>query len=122
MARDHRKLRVFQQADALVLEVYRVTAHFPDEERFGLRSQLRRAAVSAASNIVEGSARRTTREYVNFLNIANGSTVEGQYLVDVAGRLNLLPAPMTSQLLGRFAEVTRGLQRMITSLESDRGD
>jgi four helix bundle protein len=102
--------------------VYRVTAHFPDEERFGLRSQLRRAAVSAASNIVEGSARRTTREYVNFLNIANGSTVEGQYLVDVAGRLNLLPAPMTSQLLGRFAEVTRGLQRMITSLESDRGD
>jgi four helix bundle protein len=122
MARDHRKLRVFQQADALVLEVYRVTAHFPDEERFGLGSQLRRAAVSAASNIVEGSARRSTREYVNFLNIANGSTVEAQYLVDVAGRLNLLPALVTSQLLGRLAEVTRGLQRMITSLESDRGD
>jgi four helix bundle protein len=116
MARDHRKLRVFQQADALVLEVYRVTAHFPDEERFGLRSQLRRAAVSGASNIVEGSARRTTREYVNLLNVANGSTVEAQYLVDVAGRLNLLPALVTSQLLGRFAEVTRGLQRMIATL------
>jgi four helix bundle protein len=59
---------------------------------------------------------------MSFLNIANGSTVEARYLVDVAGRLNLLPALVTSQLLGRLAEVTRGLQRMMTSLESDRGD
>jgi len=119
MARDHRKLRVFAQADALVIAVYRATATLPQEERYGLQSQIRRAAISAASNIVEGCARRTTREYVNFLNIANGSTAETEYLLNIARRLGLMPAALETDLSKRYKELTRGLQNLIASFENE---
>jgi four helix bundle protein len=110
---------MFGQADALVLAVYRATAAFPAEERYGLQIQLRRAAVSAATNIVEGSARRTTREYVHFLNIANGSSAEARYLVDVAHRLGLISAPVEADLAARYIDLTKGLQKLIASLENE---
>jgi four helix bundle protein len=88
--RDHRKLAVFAAADQLVIETDAISRSFPDSERFGLQAQLRRAAVSIPSNIVEGSARRTAREYFRFLNVAAGSAAEAAYLVDVSIRLDLL--------------------------------
>src|SRR4051812_4476890 len=71
--KSYRDLRVWDEAISLALEVYRITESFPQAERFGLTSQLRRAVVAIASNIAEGHARSTRGEYKNFLSIARGS-------------------------------------------------
>ena len=76
MARDHRKLRVLGDAHRLVLAIYNQTRDFPRDEWYALRLQIRKAAVSVPSNIVEGNARRTTREYVHFLNVARASAAD----------------------------------------------
>jgi four helix bundle protein len=84
-----------------------------------MQAQIRRAAISAATNIVEGCARRTTREYVQFLNVANGSTAEAGYLLNVAGRLGLVSAAVEVELQMRYGDLTKGLQRLIASLENE---
>jgi four helix bundle protein len=117
MPRDHRKLRLFAIADDLVIEIYRAPAASPDDERFGLRAQIRRAMVSTACNIVEGSARRSTPDYVHFLNVATGSCAEAQYLVDIAFRLQLITANTHQILDNRFEELLRRLQRLVKALE-----
>src|SRR5690348_10574587 len=102
MARDPRKLRVFQHADALIDQVYRATSTFPSEERYVLQAQLRRATLSTATNIVEGCARMGEGEYVNFLNIANGSCAEARYLATVAARLGFLRPEVAKPLTDGF--------------------
>ena len=116
MSRDHRKLDVYTQADQLVLDVYRVSNGFPAHERYGLRSQLRRAAVSVACNIVEGSARRTTQEYVHFLNVATGSASEAEYLVTLAERLGFLSPAEGDELVRGYAKVSAALRALLRSL------
>ena len=84
MSRDHRKLRAFELVDGLVIEIYKATARFPREEQFGLTSQIRRAAVSSAANIVEGCAREGEKEYLHFLSIAFGSLREVGYFLNLS--------------------------------------
>ncbi len=88
--RDHRKLEIFQLADQLVVDVYEHTRGFPTEELYGLVSQMRRCAVSAAANIVEGCGRRTEAEFDRFLDISFGSLRELGYFIDLSGRLGFL--------------------------------
>jgi four helix bundle protein len=116
MSRDHRKLRVFVLADRLVLEVYRVSVQFPVEERFGLRSQARRAALSVATNIVEGSARRTQAEYAHFLNIAGSSATETEYLIDISRRLGFLAEEAAAGLSAEYRQLAAGLQALLQTM------
>lgn len=119
MSRNPEKLRVFHLADALVMDIYPATSGFPTEERYGLQAQIRRAAVSSAANIVEGCARRSQREYLNFVNIAAGSACEVRYLLSVATRLGFLPGRQFAQLERRYTTLAKGLFRLIESLEQE---
>jgi four helix bundle protein len=114
--RDHTRLRAFELADRLAVQVYRDTRHFPREKLFGLTSQMRRAAVSIPSNIVEGCARSSKADYLHFLTIAYGSAQELQYQVGLAHELGFLdPDRFASlgELSGESATVLSGLIRSL---------
>jgi four helix bundle protein len=115
MARDPRKLRVFHLADAVVPDIYAATKDFPTEERYGLVAQMRRASVSIPSNIVEGCARRTTNDYLNFLNIANGSAYELGYLVTLSAKLGMMNQSRAQPLADRCDHIAASLTALIDS-------
>ena len=115
MSRDHKKLDTFHLADALAICVYRETVAFPPEERYGLRSQLRRAAVSVPSNIVEGSARRSENDYLRFLEIALSSACEADYLIDLSQRLSFLDSQGHARCKKCSLPTVRSLQKLLNS-------
>ncbi|MEW4528288.1 four helix bundle protein [Maioricimonas sp. JC845] len=114
--RDHRQLRAFELADSLVLSVYAATRDFPKDEHFGLRSQIRRSAVSIPSNIVEGCARHSHADYVRFLDVAFASTRELEYQLSLADRLGFIDPDTAGDLAQRTAEVARVLSGLIRAL------
>lgn len=114
--RDHTKLRAFELADQLAILVYKHTASFPKEEMFGLTSQTRRAAVSIASNIVEGCARFSETEYIRFLDIAYGSAREIEYQIGLSHRLGFLPESAHDQLRSASSETAKVLNGLLRAL------
>ncbi len=116
--RDHRKLRAFELADALVLAVYDATRQFPREEQYGLTSQLRRASVSIASNIVEGCARSSSADYTRFLDMAFGSAREVEYQLSIAARLSYMPPEVAAALAKQADETARVLSGLLRSLRA----
>lgn len=109
-------LVVWQKAMDLVIEIYKITATFPSDERFGLSSQARRAAVSIPSNIAEGHGRKATGAYINHLSIAYGSLMELETQTQIAVRLSFVPEDKTSALLKQMDEIGKMLTGLKNSL------
>ena len=111
-------LRVWQEGITLCALVYAFTQAFPEEERFGLASQLRRAAVSVPSNIAEGWGRGSRADYVRFLKIARGSLFEVRTQVVISERVGLCRPDASADLLRQTDAVRRMLHGLIRSLSS----
>ena len=95
-----------------MLHVYRLTKSFPPDERYGLTSQLRRAVLSVPTNIAEGSKRHTNPEYARFLNIAEGSLAETEYLLMVSRDLGYLTAAITNPTLAEAEKIAKILNSL----------
>jgi four helix bundle protein len=110
--RTHERLDVWKKAVDFVVEIYRATEDFPKDERFGLVSQLRRAAVSIPANLAEGAARSFPKETLHFISNAQGSASEVATELIIANRLGYLKAEVHTQL----EESCREISRMMTGL------
>ena len=113
-------LKAWQVAMELVLNVYNATQSFPKSETYGLTSQLRRAAVSVASNIAEGKGRASDKELVLFLNHSRGSLYEIQTQLMIARRLDYLNSETSDRLFAKSAEVGRLLNGLIRAFTNHR--
>lgn len=111
-----RDLIAWQKAMDLVVDVYRVTAGFPGDERYGLTGQVRRAAVSIPSNIAEGQGRGPCQDFVRFLGVARGSLQEVDTQLELSARLGFLPAADRARLAGAIAELFRLLKGLARSI------
>lgn len=113
-----RDLVAWQKAVELVVECYRVTKGFPPAERYGLTSQLQRAAVSVPANIAEGKGRGFNGYYVNHLAIANGSLCELETHIEIAKQLGYLEIDQSEQLQQKIGEVGRLITALRKSVEA----
>jgi four helix bundle protein len=111
---DYKDLEVWKKAVELVAETYRLSAVFPESEKFGLTNQMRRAAVSIPSNIAEGSARHHAKDFIHFLRIADGSAAELETQMIISSKLDF--AADTKQIHNEIVAVRRMLAGLIKSL------
>jgi len=119
--RDFKQLKVWQKAHQLVLQIYRHTSSFPDQERFGLTAHLVKSAVSIPSNIAEGCGREGDKELARFLSIAAGSASETEYQLLLAQDLTYLSPQSHQELDDQVNEVKRMLNAFIQRL-AEKGD
>lgn len=113
----YRDLKVWQLGVDIALEVYRITGNFPKSEQYGLTSQLRRAAVSIASNIAEGHARKTQKELHRFLNIAKGSLAELETQLIIARELGFADDKSTETLFAMADNESKMLSGLMRSIK-----
>ena len=114
----YRELEVWKKSIGLVKILYKVTEKFPENERFGLIIQIRRAAVSIPANIAEGWGRETIKNYVQFLRIARGSLFELDTLILIAFELNYISKEQEDIVKTKIEEIGRMLNSMIKKLNS----
>jgi four helix bundle protein len=112
------KIKAWQASDKLAIDVYKVTAGFPHHEIYGLTSQMRRAAVSAAANIAEGAQRQFLKEYLQFLYVSKGSLSEVEYYVHLSHHLGYLSDAQANGLAALQGDAARTLHGLIRWLET----
>jgi len=115
------ELDVFKRAHQATLRIYEISRKFPADEKFGLVSQIRRAAASMATNLIEGSYRLNRAEYRQFVGIARGSSGELKYHILLARDLGYLPKDDYGVLRGELDEISRMLMGLAKSLASIKG-
>ena len=115
----YRDLEVWKRSHALVLRVYELTKSFPDDERFGLTPQLRRAAVSVPANIAEGSKRRTNQDFARFLNISEGSLSEIDDLLLCSHDLGYLSNSALDPIAAEIDQISRMLYTLRRKVERE---
>jgi four helix bundle protein len=118
MGRSYRDLVAWQKAMKFVTQIYEVTQQFPPEERYGLTNQLRRASVSVPSNIAEGQARFSQKEFHHFLSQARGSLVEIETQLLIAKNLKYVQPAKADALLAVADELGRILNGLIASIKN----
>lgn len=118
--RHYKELQIWQKGMALAKLVYKLTQKFPDGEKFGSVSQMRRAAVSVPSNIAEGQARQGTREFLQFLSHAGGSLAELETQVLLSEELGYCKAPETAKIGETIAELQKMLFAIRSKLSAER--
>ena len=111
------ELDVFRLSHSLTLEIYGITKSFPDEEKFGLISQMRKAAYSIPMNLMEGAHRLSSKEYRQFIGIARGSTGEIKYQLLLVRDLNYVSENEYSDLTSKYERVSQMLTKLAKSLE-----
>lgn len=112
----HKNLKVWQRSISFVTEIYRITRDFPKEEIYCMALQLRRAAISIPSNIAEGSARKNTKEYIQFLYIALGSASEIETQIIISINLGYIMHEKVGGMQSELEEIIRMLVGLIKSL------
>lgn len=114
----HRDLKVWNNSISLVTKVYKITNDFPREELFGLTSQIRRSAVSIPSNIAEGAARTSKKEFLNFLSIALGSSSELETQLIISKNLNFISNDNYQVLINDLNEIQKMIHGLMNNLKS----
>ena len=117
--RDFHKLRIWEKAHSITLEVYQATRGFPKEEMYGLTSQMRRAAASVCANVAEGCGRRGALEFARFLDIAQGSASELEYHLLLSVDLKLLDPETHTRLNSEVVQVKRMIAGLLRTLRAD---
>lgn len=114
--RPHKNLKVWKKAIELITRIYEITGSFPVDEKFGLISQIRRSAISIPSNIAEGAARNSKKEFIQFLSIAQGSTSELETQLIISNNLGFLKNEEMG-LLNELDEISRMIIGLIKTLK-----
>ena len=116
--RPHKNLKAWQESMILVTEIYKLTQTFPKEELYGITSQIRRAAISVASNIAEGAARSTQKEFYQFLSIASGSLSEVDTHLEITYRLKYISKEFFEKTLSQIEKCSALLNGLKKSLKT----